>query len=218
MESDQAMTTPNRIAVIDDHSLFLAGVERCLRMHPDLQIVATGKSAEEARQIAISERPDVLLLDIGIPGNGLEALRAIKREVPGVRVVMLTGSDNKEHIYEAMQSGAQGYILKGIDNEQLVEALRSIVGGAKLVCPSAAASIGSAPESDKHKPAAQSKASLNRREYQILELLGEGLSNREISIKTHLPTRTVKYLISSIFAKIKVRSRFEAALYYVRRH
>ena len=208
------MTNPTRVAVIDDHPLYLGGVKRTFRMDQDFAIVATGGSATEACQIAARERPDVLLLDIGIPGNGIEALQMIRRAAPEVRVVMLTASAETEHMTRSLELGAQGYILKDINGVDLLAALRSIVRGERFITTNVLERRRPrAGDESQAEPALRLQASLNNRESQILELLADGLSNREISQKTKLPIRTIKYLLLVIFGKIGVRNRVEAVLY-----
>jgi two-component system, NarL family, nitrate/nitrite response regulator NarL len=212
-KASRQMTNPTRIAVIDDHPMYLLGLERAFRMEPDFAIVSTGGTAVAACTIAVHDRPDVILLDIGIPGNGIKALRTIRRTAPDVRVIMLTASDNQEHVAESLEQGAQGYILKGVHGEQLAVALRSILNGETYVTPSI---------SKLHRPhsindsatetAVRSAKPLNFRERQILAMAGKGLTNIEISEQINIPIRAVKFNLSTAFEKLGVGNRLAAVL------
>jgi two-component system, NarL family, nitrate/nitrite response regulator NarL len=209
------MTTPTRVAVIDDHPLYLIGLERSFRMEQDFTIVSTGCTAAEACQIAVRERPDVLLLDIGIPGNGIKALGTISRAAPDVRVIMLTASDDEEHVAQALELGAQGYILKGVNGEQLAVALRTILKGETYVAPGLVREHALKADNDTTaSPDASPERALSYRERQILELAGEGLTNKEISERINVPIRAIKFNLSSVFDKLGVKNRLEAILAY----
>ena len=213
------MSHPIRIAIVDDHALFLAGIARCFIPYPDFEIVAAGGSSEEACEIALRDRPDIMLLDIGIPGNGIKALATIVDAAPDVRVVMLTGSDDQDDIDQALQGGAQGYISKGVNGVDLIEALRTVLKGETLAAPEFSA--GKRRRTVRERSVAvetSQEKELNNRDKEILGLIGKGMSNQEISQATRLSIRTIKHRLSLIYEKIGVRNRFEAAVYYLRLH
>lgn len=213
------MGNPVRVAVIDDHPLFLEGLERAIKGLQDFELVASGRTAVEACRIVVQTRPDVLLLDIGIPGNGIEALRTITRIAPDVRVVMLTGSNDQEHVAEAMELGAKGYILKGVNGDGLLAALRTVLSGNVYLTPGAGmAELVPCRDNAAARPLSMPSEMLSPREQEILMLVSEGLTNNEISIKTKLPIRTVKYYLANIYLKLGARNRLEAMLYFSQKH
>ena len=211
------MINPTRVAVVDDHPIYLMGLERALRMEPDFAIVSKGCTAIAACTIAVSERPDVILLDIGIPGSGIKALSTIRYSAPEVRVIMLTASDDQEHVAEALELGAQGYILKGVDGEQLAVALRSILEGKTYITPSIS------KQRDLHlannsevEPALHSVKTLTIRERQILTLVSQGLTNGEISEQLDITIRVVKSRLSAALRKLGAKNRLAAVLAFKR--
>lgn len=209
------MSSPIRVAVVDDHPLFLEGLERVINGLHDFELVAVGRTALEACRIVVQTRIDVLLLDIGIPGNGIEALRTITRIAPDVQVVMLTASDDQEHVAESMEIGAKGYVLKGVNGDELLAALRSVLTGKVYVTPGAVTPLlAQSRECDSTEPVSMPTEMLSQREHEILGLVSQGLTNKEISIKTNMPIRTVKHYLSVIFTKLGARSRLEAMLYF----
>jgi DNA-binding NarL/FixJ family response regulator len=130
-----AMGVAIRIAAIDDHPFFLDGVRRALSRAVDLDLIAQGGSATEARQIADERHPDIMLLDIDIPGGGIEAARAIMGSRAPVKIIMLTASNHEEHVAAAIAAGAQGYLLKGTDAAELLKAIRLVHAGCFYVYP-----------------------------------------------------------------------------------
>lgn len=209
------MANPIRIAVIDDHPLYRAGLERCFNISPDFEIVATGDTATAAWRIAVCLLPDILLLDIGIPGNGLLALQSIHRATPDVRVVMLTASDELEQVDESLESGARGYILKGIDSTDLVAAMRSIRAGERYVTPSLLVrQCGGAGAEKQAEPTTRPHAELSHWERRILALAAEGLTNKEISDNTKLPIGRIKHELTRSFKKLSVKNRLAATVAY----
>ena len=211
------MTNPTRVAVIDDHPIYLMGLERAFRMEPDFAIVSKGCTAIAACTIAVSERPDVILLDIGIPGNGIKALSTIRRTAPEVRVIMLTASDDHEHVAEALEQGAQGYILKGVDGEQLAVALRSVLKGETYITPGISRQRDLLPANNSAvEPVLHPEKILTLRQRQILTLAGQGLTNREISERINIPVRAVRSNQSAALKKLGVKNRLAAVLAFKR--
>jgi two-component system nitrate/nitrite response regulator NarL len=193
------------IAAVDDHPLFLQGLRRALRLAPDLKFVAEGHSAEEARRIAVEDRPDVLLLDIGIPGGGLEAARAIAASAPGVRIIIITGSDDDEHVAKALSSGVKGYLLKGAGASEVIEAVRAVRAGQPHITPAIASRLLMQKfRADGHR------AKLNSREQQIMNYAAQGLSNKDIADKLSLKVGSVKNQMSRILQKLQARNRLAA--------
>lgn len=201
-----------RIVLIDDHPLFREGVAYTLAAQPDMTVVAQGENGDEALRLVAEHAPDVLLLDLNIPGGGgIAAARAIAAAHPATRIVMLTASVDEDDLAAAMRAGARGYILKGVAARELVGIVRAVFGGQGYVAPSLAASL-LAGSSASAAPPPDPLASLTERERQILDGVAEGLSNKEIAARLYLSVKTVKHYMTIIMEKLGVRNRTEAAL------
>jgi DNA-binding NarL/FixJ family response regulator len=207
------MSAKISVAVFDDHPLFRAGVVHTLASAPEIEIVGQGTSAVEAARIVEADRPDVIVLDVNMPGCGLAALDAIIVAHPETKVIMLTVSADQEHVLRAMRSGAHGYVIKGVSGTELIQAIRSVYEGDRYLSPALGAKLlahsRSAP-SESAQPT--SSSDLSNREKQILALVGAGLSNKEIALKLQLSEKTVKHYMTRLLQKLHVRSRIEAAI------
>jgi two-component system, NarL family, nitrate/nitrite response regulator NarL len=202
-----------RIAIVDDHPLFREGVAATLNGMPDLEVIGQGGNAEQAIQLALDLLPDVLLLDISLPGGGIEATREIVRLCPYVKVIMLTASENEQHVSSALEAGARGYILKGIGVAELVRTIHAIHGGEHYVTPQLAARLLSIMKNTPSAPqAAGALPDLTKREEQILDGVAEGKTNKEIARVLNISEKTVKHYMTNIMHKLQVRNRVEAAL------
>ena len=207
------MTESIRIVVVDDHPLFREGVAGILQNEADMEVIGQGASADEAVKLASDLMPDLMLLDIDMPGNGLEAARRIVQSYPVIRIIMLTVSEAEENLLGAMKAGAKAYILKGVAGRELLKIVRMVLAGESYVPPALAASL----LSDLGKPSAQKRATdprdeLTEREIDILGLLAKGMSNKEIAEKLFLSEKTVKHYVTNILQKLQVHNRVEAAL------
>jgi two-component system nitrate/nitrite response regulator NarL len=201
------------VAIVDDHPLFREGVAFTLGAQPDLEIVAEGESAADALRIAAERIPDVMLLDVSMPGGGLSAVRQIAAEYPVIKTVMLTVSEDEDDVTAALRAGARAYVLKGVAARELVRILRAVAAGEVYVTPSLAASLLFELTSGKGaSQAANPLDELTERERQILEGVAAGDSNKEIGTKLHLTEKTVKHHMTNILQKLQVRNRVEAAL------
>lgn len=203
-----------RIVVADDHPIFRDGLVRSVEEGDGLKVVGIGASADEAVALVDEHRPDLVLLDISMPGNGIDAARRIARDHPGVRVAMLTVSENDHDVLAAMRTGAIGYILKGVSADELVDIIRELANGRAHVSPSLAARVLSEMQKAPPEPVAADTriADLTRREEEILRRVAKGLSNREVAEALGLQEKTVKHYMSAILEKLQVRNRVEAAL------
>lgn len=208
--------TPGLITVIvvDDHPLYRSGVVRTLADDGRFAVLAEGSSAAEAVELARTHAPMVILLDISMPGNGVEAARQIATISPGVAVAMLTVSETDDDIMAALQAGAKGYLLKGVGADDLLSIVAGIAAGDSYVSPGLAARLlvslnakGSAPAA-----AASPLGGLTAREEQILRLVAQGLSNKEVGRKLALQEKTVKHYMTNILQKLQARNRVEAAM------
>ncbi len=199
------------VAIVDDHPLFRAGVSRSLSETGHFEVVAEGSSCEDAVGLVAGSPPDVLLLDISIPGGGIEALSAIIRTRPNQKVVMLTVSEVGSDVTRALRGGARGYVLKGIEASALGEILLSIAAGEGYVSPSLSARILSNDALDATDGPSLLEE-LDERQHLILQYVSRGLSNKEIANKLDCHEKTVKHQLTRIFAKLDVSNRTEAAM------
>ena len=204
------------LAVIDDHPLMRHGIEQTLKREKDLRVVASGGSAQDAIAIANMHAPDLMLLDISLPGCGLKAARTISTASPSVRIVFLTVSERYEDVTAALDVGAKGYVLKGIGGPELVRTIRSIAAGDTYITPAFAAKLltrpaSPAPTTASNRPPAQMPLEqLSMREEQILREVSLGLTNKEIARKLDLSEKTVKHYMSAVLHKLSARNRVEA--------
>ncbi|MBI5890281.1 MAG: response regulator transcription factor [Nitrosomonadales bacterium] len=210
------MVNPIRILLADDHPLFREGVAHSLGTEPDFEIVAQAASGEEAVELAHQLHPDIALLDVTMTGmGGIAAAGKIAADTPGVRIMMLTVSENRENLMAALKAGAHGYVLKGVSAGELRAITRRVAGGEAYVTPALAADM--LTEFSQPHPI-DSFSELTTRETQILQLLSQGLTNREIGERMYLAEKTVKHYMTSILQKLHVRSRTEAALIAMQRN
>lgn len=203
-----------QIVVVDDHPLFREGVVQTLQAQPDVEIVGQAVSAAEAERLARDLLPDVILLDITIPGGGLNAARCITATSPVSKIIMLTASEAEEDVLAAFKAGARGYILKGVSGSELIKIVRDVDGGAAYVTPTLAASLLSEMQNRGHgePPSSSPLNELTEREREILEYVAAGLSNKEIAQQLYLSEKTIKHYMTNILQKLQVRNRVEAAL------
>ncbi|BCG77305.1 response regulator [Mesorhizobium sp. 113-3-3] len=202
-----------RIAIVDDHPLFREGVTRSLSEIGGFEIVGEGATAQDAERIASTVRPDILLLDISMPGGGLSAVASILADHPAQRIVMLTVSETNADVTTALNAGVQGYILKGVGSRALADILRNVAAGESYLSPALSARL----LSDLQSPQATNGVTdrlrqLTERQTEILRLVAEGLSNKEVALRLELQEKTVKHHMTGVLSKLNVRNRTEAAL------
>jgi DNA-binding NarL/FixJ family response regulator len=205
------MTAAIRVAVIDDHPLFREGVTRSLSEIDGFEIVAEGSSAEDALRIAEQLNPHIMLMDISMPGGGLNAIPLILAKAPLQKIVMLTVSEASDDVTAALGHGAKGYVLKGIGSRALADVIRTVASGESYVAPTLSAKLLS---SRSHASANQFElvASLTSREQEVLQLVASGMSNKLIARKLDLQEKTVKHHMTQIMTKLGVTNRTEAAM------
>ena len=205
-----------QLVIIDDHPLFREGVAAILGRETGIQIVGQGASAVDAIRLASELLPDIIILDINMPGGGLRAAKAIVESCPVVKIIMLTASDNEDDVLTALKSGAKAYVLKGVATRELLGILRSVQDGEGYVTPSLAANILSEVrlENDDRRSHKQMNVvdNLTEREHEILELIAMGISNKEIGLRLQLTEKTVKHHVSNILQKLQVHNRVQAAM------
>lgn len=209
------MSDKIRIAVVDDHPMLREGVMHTLGAHADMDIVAEGATAADAIRIAEEWLPDVMLLDVSLPGGGVEAVRAIASSCPVVKIAMLTVAQDEETVSSALGAGARGYILKGISGQELSDAVRNIHSGEDYVSPGLAARLLAEMGSKsifRQREGQDVFSALSPREESILVLVADGLSNRQVGEKLNLSEKTIKHYMTNILQKLRVKNRVEAAL------
>src|SRR6478609_4942636 len=211
------MTNPKklRLLLVDDQSLFREALRTLLALQPDFEIVAEAENGERAISLAKAHRPDVILMDLRMPG-GVDATRQITQLVPAARVVVLTTFDEDEEIFDALRAGAVGYLLKACSADKLCESVRAAAKGASVLEPSVAAKMMAELNrlsAKAGKKVAQSLAEpLSDRELAVLRLLAAGRSNKEIGAELHITEGTVKNHMTNILGKLGVLDRTQAAL------
>ena len=198
------------IVVVDDHPLFRQGVVAALQGEPDFQVVGETDSGEQALQLARTLMPQVMLLDVSMTGwNGITTAEKVSIACPATAIVMLTVSDDKDRLLAAFKAGARAYVLKGVSAQELARVVRAAAAGEVYVSQSLAGEMlvsltqGKAPD-----PLQE----LTTREREILALIGNGYTNRQIGEKIFLSEQTIKHYVTNILQKLQVRSRVEAAL------
>ena len=200
-----------KVLVVDDSPLFRQGLASLLGSRPDMQVVGEAGDGFEALEKARDTVPDIVLMDIIMPGcDGLEATRMIKQEMPHVQIVILTVSESEENLFEAIKLGARGYLLKDVGAEELLRVLRGLSRGETYVAPGIAARI----LQEFARPSRTSDA-LSGREQEVLKLVTEGLSNKEIARSLGISPSTAKNHLRNIMEKLHVRNRVEAAIRFL---
>lgn len=189
-------TSPIRILIAEDHSIVRDGLAAILEFQPDMRVVAVAANGEEAVREFRQRRPDVVLMDLAMPHlDGAAATAAICKEFPDARVIVLTTFDGDEYIYRALREGAKGYLLKDCATRDLLLAIRAVHEGGSFVAEKAAVRLGER---------ATSGPALSRREIEVLELIGKGLSNKEVAAALFISEGTVKTHMLSIHEKLGV--------------
>ncbi|MHB9145142.1 MAG: response regulator [Symbiobacteriia bacterium] len=197
-----------RVLIADDHAIVRQGLRSVLAFEPDLEVIGEACNGEEALRLSQQLQPDVVILDLNMPVvNGLEAARLIRQTPPVPGIVVLTIHDDREYVLEAMRSGVTGYCLKDVEPVLLVQAIRQANDGVAYVDPGLMGALTSQ---------AGVTEGLTSREMEVLGMIAQGLSNREIAEKLYISEKTCKNHVSSIFAKIGVGDRTQAALYAIR--
>ena len=202
-----------RVVIADDHPLFRHGIQALLDATSDLTVVGEASSGDEAISLASELQPDVILMDIQMPGvNGIEATRRILRESPHIRILMVTMFEDDASVFTAMRGGARGYLLKDAEKGEMLRAIRAVGHGEAIFSPAIAARLidffSAAP------PAAMAQAfpDLTEREREILNLIAQGLSNTEIAEHLVLSHGVVRNYVSNIFSKLQVADRAHAII------
>ncbi|MBW9118357.1 response regulator transcription factor [Rhizobium cauense] len=198
------------VGIVDDHPLFREGVSRSLSEISDFVVVAEGETSSDALSMASSVRPDVLLLDVSMPGDGLAAIDEVLCRSPQTKILMLTASDDIGALTVAINRGAMGYVLKGVGAKSLADAIRAVANGSRWISPVMSAKL--VDHSLTRPPLGANDRLLSTRERQVMELVAEGQSNKLIARHLDLQEKTVKHHMTQIMTKLGVTNRTEAAL------
>ena len=202
---DRVEQEPISVLVVDDHALHRDGTRRILEQYPDLEVVGEAASGEAALTLVDELRPAVVLLDIGLPGmNGIETARRIRQRHPEVRVLMVTAYDDEEYVRGAFDAGAAGYLSKTAPGRELVEAIRGVAAGGSVVQHELLNSLLNGRSTP--------LGALTQRELSVLQLLADGMHNKQIATRLGISVRTVERHCDSIYGKLGVSSRTEAVV------
>lgn len=205
---------PIRILLVDDHALFRDGVASLLAEQEDFEVVGEAQDGEEALKKARELMPDLILMDIYMPGvDGLTATRRIKEDMPYVKIVILTVSEEDQNLFEAVKSGAQGYLLKKEGAQSFLDLLRGLSRGEAPMSPPMAAKILNEFARQPRRPEAVPSVQLTPREREVLELLVKGLTNKEIGAALSISDNTVRNRLRNILAKLHLENRVQVVAY-----
>lgn len=213
--------TPIRVLIVDDHTLFRSGIKLLLQRQKDFEVVGEAGDGLEGVKRALSLKPDVVLLDLHMPGiSGREAVRLISEDAPNTRVLMLTVSEDAEDLVDCLRAGAAGYLLKNIDTDYLVNAILGVARGESIISPlmtgKLVEGLRSQPKAESPSPHVEAeREKLTPREREIITLLAKGASNKEMARVLNVAESTVKIHVQSILKKLNLTSRVQAAVYAV---
>src|SRR4030066_211996 len=210
------MTNKQRILLVDDHEVVRLGLKALIERHPTFEVVAEAATAREAVERVAQFSPDVVVMDIRLPGgSGIEACQEIADKYPDSKVIMLTSYAEDEMLFSAIRAGAAGYVLKQIGGEDLVRAIETIGRGEALLDPAVTQRVFQEVRKAAREEEASAFADLTQQEMHVLQLVSEGRTNRQIAEMLFLGEGTVRNYVSSILSKLNVRNRAEAAAYAV---
>lgn len=215
---------PIKLLIVDDHALLRQGIKNVLSLESDLLVLGEAADGDEAIKQVECLKPDIVLLDVNMPRmNGLEVTRRLKSVNAAVKVIILTMHDDESYVLEVIKAGAVGYLLKDIEPGMLVKAIRTVFEGQSFIYPTLAQRLFgeiSRQEDRKHEATAmlerRKEERLTYREVEVLQLIGQGMSNHEIAKKLFLSEKTVKNHLTNIFRKINVVDRTQAVLYAIK--
>ncbi|HTP08374.1 MAG TPA: response regulator transcription factor [Anaerolineae bacterium] len=200
-----------KVLIADDQRLMREGLATLLALADDIDIVAQAGDGAEAIELAQARRPDVILMDIQMPRvNGVEATRTIRSILPATQIIILTTFDNDEYLLEGLRAGACGYLLKDMPSEQLADAIRSAAKGQSPIGPEMARKLVNLVTQNPIVPLSPTAGELSEREIEVLRLIADGLSNKEIAEKLFIAEGTAKNHVSNILSKLEARDRAQA--------
>lgn len=207
-----------RIMIVDDHALMREGLTKILEMEDNLEVVIKAADGYEALGYIENESVDIVLLDINMPNmNGIETLKKMKQIQPEIKIIMLTVYDTREYLIETLNLGANGYMLKDAESDSLVKAIETVYNGGSYIHPNLAGELFK--EINRQRVSRNIKSgvdALTRREYEVLLLIAEGMSNKSISEHLIISEKTVKNHVSSILRKLELQDRTQAAIFAIK--
>jgi DNA-binding NarL/FixJ family response regulator len=205
-----------RLLIVDDHRMFVQGLRLLIEMEPDIQVVGEVHSGEESLDAVLRLQPDVVLMDVNMPGlNGVDATRQILEKRPDTGIIMLTMNRDDAQVFQAIKSGARGYILKDAETIEVVRAVRTVARGESAITPAMTTRVLTEFKRLWEQPNAAQRSGLTEREVSILRLIARGLSNKEIGANLSLSEKTIKNYITVILQKLQLNDRTQAAVYAV---
>lgn len=203
------------VLIADDHSLIRQGLKQILELENDIVVVAQAANGNDAVKLARDVKPDVILMDINMPeSNGLQAIKEIKQEKMTSKIIVLTIHEDREYLFKTLQMGAEGYVLKDAEPAVLIEAIRNVHNGQSYIQPNMTREL--VKEFNRvtlHEKEKGEEHNLTAREIEVLELIAEGMINKEIAKQLYISEKTVKNHVSNIFKKLNVSDRTQAAIY-----
>ncbi len=206
-----------KVIICDDQAVVRDGLELLLKLESDIEVLGLAQDGAEALELAAKTAPDLVLMDLKMPGlNGVEATRRLCALYPQLKVLVLTTFDDDEWVFDAIRAGASGYLLKDTPRDKVIEALRGTAAGKTYVDPAVAGKVLDQVASRQERPATLITDKLTGREVDVLRLIARGLSNAEIAERLHLSEGTVRNHVSTLFSKLDVADRTQAAILAIR--
>ncbi len=207
-----------RVVIVDDHPLVREGLRKVLALDEEIEVIDEAGDGQGAINVARSLKPDIVLMDINMPGtNGIEATRVIKREMPSVGVIALTIHEEEEYILELVRAGVSGYVLKDIPPSRLIETIKTVAKGDSVIDPSITNKVlGEINRLSRHRRGKEEWEKITEREMDVLKLMSQGCSNKEIARSLSISEKTVKNHITNIFRKLQVDDRTQAVLFAIK--
>jgi len=203
------------VLIADDHAILRQGLKQILELEKDITVIAQASNGDEAIKLARSLKPDVILMDINMPGtSGLQAIKTLKEEKNPSKIVVLTIHEDREYLFKTIQMGAEGYVLKDAEPDVLIDAIKSVYAGQTYIQANMTKEL--VKEFNRitlHEKEKKNECNLTNREIEVLELIAEGMINKEIAKKLYISEKTVKNHVSNIFKKLNVADRTQAAIY-----
>jgi two-component system nitrate/nitrite response regulator NarL len=200
-----------KILIVDDHAIFREGLKAILAKNSDLLVVGEADDGDKAVTEAVKLQPDIVLMDINMPHGGLQATKDILTKMPEMKILMLSISEKEDDLHEAVKAGARGYVIKGVGIEELVGSIKSVAAGAAIFTPVMASKLLDSFSSTQKK--SRDNISLTEREVEVLKLVSDGATNKEIAARLFVSEPTVKTHLRNILGKLHLKNRSQAAVY-----
>ena len=202
--------SPISLAFVDDHPVLLEGIINVFKSRPEFRVVATGVSAPDAVMIASTHRPDMIVIDLNMPGDAFDAIAQIK--ALQIKVVAFTASVDVDAAIRALEAGASGYVVKGVTSQELISGIQVVLAGENYIAPVFEEKVRAALKDSKTRRLASEAISFSKREHQIVRLLISGKTNKEIAIQLQLKEKTIKHYMTIVMSKLNARNRVQAMM------